>query len=405
MLCDKRDLIFNNLKNSAVTESIPYPALKPVFESFEGYKEYEYDDEGNVIAIYTGLPKEVDLDPTTGTYTFKVKAQFDGDEQYGAGFITYTWYPEDENKNNGGTYVYEVTTDTSRDINDVYYQYSEEDNKYHKYIFGANQTTFPSGIQLLERYSTYEVDSAGEYYVKAVNTAGKGNVAEARSNICVIPGASTPEFDYSTLGDNCIFDETNKQIIKIKNFHDNNISFDNKAVTGGVLKHQWLESSDNNSYTEISEATNKTYEIPETPANYYKVQLTHERNKNNASTLSYPVSVINPPAALTTDNLSYKVDGKAIELSEDATSYSVMQDTAPVFSIELIDTKPNQKIDEVEVQYQWYKLTGNGWQAVEDANGPSFTAVSSQCYCTIHTKFYGVYDTEKVNSISFTWQT
>ena len=34
-----------------------------------------------------------------------------------------------------------------------------------------------------------------------------------------------------------------------------------------------------------------------------------------------------------------------------------MQDTAPVFSIELIDTKANQKINEVEVQYQWYKFS------------------------------------------------
>lgn len=214
-------------------------------------------------------------------------------EDYGT--ISYKWWrknsltsdTKEELKDNIGV-MYLPTKDTTINPNKVYYkeEVSEDDSNLIGYVVVdlKEETSFPIDYTIYEEYSTYNADTAGFYYVEAINRIGSSH-RENPSNVCEIPGAEELPLEKNPIS--YILGSSDPDSISIQ--LSTGASMPSKGTTStkwydlsGVLEGETADSLD---------LTNRQEE------NAYYAVVTHNRNNNEKSTTSGQYYVTKSPKA------------------------------------------------------------------------------------------------------------
>lgn len=249
-------------------------------------------------------------------------------EDYGT--ISYKWYrketenslPELIEKNVG--IIYLPTEDTTINPNKVYYkeEVSEDDSNLVGYtvVDLKEETAFPTDYTIYEEYSTYNADTAGFYYVEAVNRIGSSHT-ENPSNICEIPGAEELPLEENPIS--YILGSSDPDSISIQ--LSTGASMPSKGTTStkwynlsGILEGETANSLD---------LTNRQEE------NAYYVVVTHNRNNNEKSTTSGQYYVTKAPKtpefkqAPTANEYAYANTAVSIEMKALEEEVAFLQNT------------------------------------------------------------------------------
>lgn len=277
-IIDKNKQIYDNLRSSKAI-GIDTPAADPIFDTdvFTPAQKDEYE-VGQV---------------------FKGRAKFDNtikDEPASKGTISYSWTHvnrDGKKEEISDTPNYEKLEEGTV-LSDLDQYYTLEGANYVIYN-GASPV--PTGTSVFKRFATCQGQKSGQYYLIAINFAGRGNSASTECETpWVIAFAKLPTFTI-----------TNRSgiIRDINNGVD--ISIEVKSDDNGTFKYQWKRSDSNDGeYSDIAEANSNTLNVKQ--VGYYKLQATNTKNNDEAVALSDAIRVTMPASEI--KNIKFEVNGE-----------------------------------------------------------------------------------------------
>lgn len=252
------------------------------------------------------------------------------------GTVSYDWRQEDGTATGStveGHVVYELTTDTVAQPNNVYYKkYTDMDGlEAYAAITIQEGQEFPDKSNTYERFSTYTITAVGSYFCKATNTLGKKKES-TKSIVCTIPEPQDP-----VVAPPFVDGSVERVILTLDEAtgtYGGEISVTATGDSDGksTLTYQWLQ--DGNA---VPGGTEASYQISGQNAKFnsiYQAVVTNHRNKASHETSSarFRVSapaqpaIISYPSAPVLVTLSPSVTSTYISVQVDTSENSPLSD-------------------------------------------------------------------------------
>lgn len=372
---DKNWLIYKRLRNSLPAD-INLQAIQPIIDYFtpEVGAEADLDESGKLtIKMKTGYP--------SGTNPSRIKTQkytIMRDDYEGTHTIVSAAADEkDAEGNNIFGVDYERTNDSSMNTTEKYYY--EEGSEYVPY----EDPDWPNNIQLFEKVHTYDIDTAGEYYIIVTNYLGESNYATNTSGKFVVKLPAKPKI-YATDASNYygvlteIVDDEN---VGTGTYEPCHLKLNAEDEDGGTpLTFNWYKAVlAGGDKTEVVTGISKP-EYDATEEGYYFLEAVNSRNNAQATTMSEPIRITLPAEAPTLSYIAFKYEISAEQLQTEG--------IAP--NIKLTIVPRSNRADSYE--YHWYKVNdaeGNGKQliGVDESFTFSETQIGNYYMCTVTSVF------------------
>lgn len=360
-LVDKNQWVYDNLRSSEAT-GVEVPASIPVFDinAFKPENKILYlKDKPELIGRAMFAPNQ---------------------DTSSKGLISYSW--SHENKDTtistlADTSIYKEIDETEiKNENDTYYWVN--DGKYSVYV-GSIPANDPE-IKIYKKYASLKPSEAGQYYLEAINTAGRGNSASIGSNvdnICVweIPFAKIPRFTYPNNGKHIIIREDMSEGINA------GVVIDDKDY--GSQTYQWKKDGEN-----LEGKTNEIFPKEDLVEGIYNLLVKNTVNNDTAEATSEDIRVTYPAQIPVIKG--YAVDGNEVVMSGNLISVNLSGGAKQLtVSIE-------EKIPSDTYLYQWY----NEDIEIEGATQATYAAEANGSYSVKITNEYNK-DLASINSGKF----
>lgn len=309
-LDDHSQLILNRIVASESDGSAGQDALAPIF------------------MLNLDSPQDLDID--TGILPLIVQAYSED-----GGTVSYQWKMEDGSEEGAsliGEVVYVLTTDDVAKENKIYYKkYIDADGvtAYSAITIDIGDS-FAEPSNTYERFSTYQVEAVGNYYVVACNTLGKKK-EYTKSLVCAVPPPGAPVV---VPAENGIKTESIILAENTEGTYDGSISISATGDADGksVLSYKWHQDE-----VEIIGATDDVYEIKGQGPKFnstFQAIVTNTRNKATATAKSLYFRVTAPaqepivtyPLAESSVTLSPAHPTNVITVSVDTTENGPLSD-------------------------------------------------------------------------------
>lgn len=363
---DKNWLIYQRLRNSLPAD-INLQAIQPIIDY-----------------LIPLVGSTADLDEIDNKLVVKFKATYPSGTADGRiGKQIYTLMREDYN---GLTEVvsaaidddvfgesYEKTNDTQMNTTEIYY--IKDGNEYIPYT----DPDWPTDIQLYEKVYTYEVDTAGEYYIVITNFIDNNNkmsITSGRFQILLptkplIYGESESSY-YGILEP--ILDEDN---VETGRYNPCTLKLIVEDTDGGSpLTYKWYkaETADGEK-SEIIGANESTYDAEE--AGYYFLQAINRRNNSEAIEISKPIRVTKPAEK---PIITYRSPLGPV-------NESILVENGLTVNIKLTAEATTESNQDGQFIYAWYKVNSSGGNDILISTEQSITFNDSQAgnryYCEV----------------------
>lgn len=337
---NKNDTIYKMMRNSQAV-GLDTPAVAPTFD------------------IESFIPTDMDKKYDVGQI-FKGRAMFKPeDDEQAKGSITYLWHKTNKKGTDlvikgSGKLSYEKSTDSARKSYDIYYTL----NKQGEYEVYKEAIPAPEGTTIYKRYTEYTPEEAGEYYIVATNTAGRGNFESAKSNSWLIAYAEKPVI-------NC------NDFLHIIMEGEDGISLSPEVTVGdnGALTYQWYKRDNKlNSSFSLVENQNQTT-LKTSSEGYYKLKVTNLKNNDTIDAeseemrVTLPASDFPDPATW----LYYANDSTDVDITDLPTGSTIKAELR----------SPLTHSD--SLSYQWYvRNESKQWVSIDGATKESFTATKGR---------------------------
>lgn len=363
---DKNWLIYQRLRNSLPAD-INLQAIQPIIDY-----------------LIPLVGSTADLDEIDNKLVVKFKATYPSGTADGRiGKQIYTLMREDYN---GLTEVvsaaidddvfgesYEKTNDTQMNTTEIYY--IKDGNEYIPYT----DPDWPTDIQLYEKVYTYEVDTAGEYYIVITNFIDNNNkmsITSGRFQILLptkplIYGESESSY-YGILEP--ILDEDNVETGRYNPCTLELIVEDTDGGTPLIYKWYKAETADGEK-NEIIGANERTYDAEE--AGYYFLQAINRRNNSEAIEISKPIRVTKPAEK---PIITYRSPLGPV-------NESILVENGLTVNIKLTAEATTESNQDGQFIYAWYKVNSSGGNDILISTEQSITFNDSQAgnryYCEV----------------------
>ena len=363
---DKNWLIYQRLRNSLPAD-INLQAIQPIIDY-----------------LIPLVGSTADLDEIDNKLVVKFKAAYPSGTADGRiGKQIYTFMREDYN---GLTEVvsaaidddvfgenYEKTNDTQMNTTEIYY--IKDGNEYTPYT----DPDWPTDIQLYEKVYTYEVDTAGEYYIVITNFIDNNNKMSITSGKFQILLPTKPliygESESSYYGIlEPILDEDN---VETGRYNPCTLELIVEDTDGGSpLTYKWYkaETADGEK-SEIIGANESTYDAEE--AGYYFLQAINRRNNSEAIEISKPIRVTKPAEK---PIITYRSPLGPV-------NESILVENGLTVNIKLTAEATTESNQDGQFIYAWYKVNSSGGNDILISTEQSITFNDSQAgnryYCEV----------------------
>lgn len=363
---DKNWLIYQRLRNSLPAD-INLQAIQPIIDY-----------------LIPLVGSTADLDEIDNKLVVKFKAAYPSGTADGRiGKQIYTLMREDYN---GLTEVvsaaidddvfgesYEKTNDTQMNTTEIYY--IKNGDGYTPYT----DPDWPTDIQLYEKVYTYEVDTAGEYYIVITNFIDNNNKMSITSGKFQILLPTKPliygESESSYYGIlEPILDEDN---VETGRYNSCTLELIVEDTDGGSpLTYKWYkaETADGEK-SEIIGANESTYDAEE--AGYYFLQAINRRNNSEAIEISKPIRVTKPAEK---PIITYRSPLGPV-------NESILVENGLTVNIKLTAEATTESNQDGQFIYAWYKVNSSGGNDILISTEQSITFNDSQAgnryYCEV----------------------
>lgn len=268
---------------------------------------------------------------------------------------------------------YEKTNDTQMNTTEIYY--IKNGDGYTPYT----DPDWPTDIQLYEKVYTYEVDTAGEYYIvitNFINNNNKMSITSGRFQILLptkplIYGESESSY-YGILEP--ILDEEN---VETGRYNPCTLELIVEDTDGGSpLTYKWYkaETADGEK-SEIIGANESTYDAEE--AGYYFLQAINRRNNSEAIEISKPIRVTKPAEK---PIITYRSPLGPV-------NESILVENGLTVNIKLTAEATTESNQDGQFIYAWYKVNSSGGNDILISTEQSITFNDSQAgnryYCEV----------------------
>lgn len=376
---DKNWLIYKRLRNSLPSD-INLQAIQPIVDYFIPAVGQEADlDENNklVVKMRATYPSGTNESRISRQKYTLIREDYLGSHVVVSAFTDEGVFGED----------YEPTNNpAARNTTEIYY-IKNSDDEYE--IYRDPDWPVNGSPALYEKVYTYEVDTAGKYYVVMTNYLGESNYAEATSGKFEVKLPTEPIIRATTANAyNAILPElVDEEGIGTGTYGSCAISLVADDTDGGIpLVYNWHKAPTADGVKEqIENAHTNNYEASE--IGYYFLEAINERNNSFARVLSEPIRVTYPAEA---PQLLYSVYRIPADPEILATEGVVGGNAVTI-------TPASDRADEFE--FRWYREGISTPIGVTDTLETDATMVGNSYYCDV-TSIYNKVSTATTRSIS-----
>lgn len=361
---DKNWLIYKRLRNSLPAD-INLQAIQPIIDWFVPEVGTEADLNSNnilVVQMKATYPSGTNASRIDRQKYTLMREDYNGLTTVVSAFTDEGVFGED----------YVVTNDKAMNTTEIYYYYKTEDaEKPDPY----EDTDWPTDITLYEKVYTYEVDTAGKYYVIVTNYLGESNFSEITSGKFEVKLPTQPIIHANSDNDyyGILEENVDSDGVGIGTFGPCEISLNAEDTDGGIpLVYNWYKADNaegSNPVTLVENSPNNSYEAEE--EGYYFLEAVNKRNNSIATTKSDPIRVTYPAGAPELTYIAYnRFEMTPEELVEGMAAGSTL--TIKPFS---------SRADSYE--YRWYKEGTATVLGVEDTFAFSDSMIGNSYFCIV----------------------
>lgn len=385
---DKNWLIYKRLRNSLPAD-INLQAIQPIIDFFtpEVNSEADLGENGKLlIKMKATYP--------SGTNASRIKTQkYKIMREDYEGTHTIVSAAVDETDADGN-YIFGIeyvpTNDTSMNTTESYYYYDGSDYVLYE------DSDWPAGnIQLFEKVYTYEVDTAGKYYVIATNFLGESNYADITSGKFEVKLPTQPKIYATTTSSyyGVLTEIVDDEDVPTGTYQPCSIELVAEDTDGGTpLVFNWYKSAlkDGEKIKIASEIDEPKYNAQE--EGYYFLEAVNKRNNAQATSMSDAIRITLPAEAPDLQYVAFKYEVSAEDLAA--------QGIGPNIKLTIIPT--SNRADSYE--YHWYRVDeqGRNPQLLSNAESYTFseTQINNYYMCTV-TSVYNTVSKASTNSVIF----